>query len=71
MRRERDASHSRRLQAVLLVAERRQVGEVAALLKASRSWVTKVLVRYRQRRCPDDLAEKPCAGGPDQVVSNG
>ena len=60
MRRVRDARHCRRLQAVLLVAEGRQVGEVAA----SRRWVTKTLARYRQRRCPDDLAEKPRTGRP-------
>lgn len=64
MRRMRDARHCRRLQAVLLVAEGRQVGEVAALLKASRSWVTKTLARYRLRRCPDDLAEGSRSGRP-------
>lgn len=64
IRRVRDARHCRRLQAVLLVAEGRQVGEAAALLKASRRWVTKTLARYRRRRCPDDLAEKPRAGRP-------
>ena len=64
LRRVRDARHCRRLQAVLLVAEGRQVGEVAALLKASRRWVTKTLARYRQRRCPDDLAESRRVGRP-------
>lgn len=64
MRRVRDARHCRRLQAVLLVAEGRQVGEAAALLKASRSWVTKMLGRYRRRRSVEDLAEKPRAGRP-------
>ena len=64
MRQTRDARHCRRLQAVLLVAEGRQAGEVAALLKASRRWVTKTLACYRQRRCPGDLAEKPRAGRP-------
>lgn len=64
MRQTRDARHCRRLQAVLLVAEGRQVGEVAALLKASRRWVTKTLARYRQRRCPDDLAEGSRSGRP-------
>ena len=64
LRRERDARHGRRLQAVLLVAEGRQVGEVAALLKAGRRWVTKALARYRQRRCPADLAEGARAGRP-------
>ena len=49
----------RRLQAVLLVAEGRPAGEVAALLKASRSWVTKTLARYCLRCRPGDLAEKP------------
>ena len=64
MRQTRDARHCRRLQAVLLVAEGRQVGAVAALLKASRRWVTKVLARYRQRRCPGDLAEGIRLGRP-------
>ena len=64
LRRVRDARHCRRLQAVLLVAEGRQVGAVAALLKASRRWVTKALARYRQHRDPDDLAEQPRAGRP-------
>ena len=64
LRRVRDARHCRRLQAVLLVAEGRQVGEVAALLKASRRWVTKTLACYRQRRSVDDLAEKPRVGRP-------
>ena len=60
----RDARHCRRLQAVLLVAEGRQAGEVAALLKASRRWVTKTLACYRQLRCPDDLAEGTRLGRP-------
>ena len=64
LRRVRDARHCRRLQAVLLVAEGRLVSEAAALLKASRSWVTKTLARYCRRGCPDDLAEKPRAGRP-------
>ena len=64
LRRVRDARHCRRLQAVLLVAEGGQASEVAALLKASRSWVTKTLARYCRRGYPDDLAEKPRAGRP-------
>jgi transposase len=64
MRRVRDARHCRRLQAVLLVAEGCQVGEAAALLKASRRWVTKALARYRARRCPEDLAEGRRSGRP-------
>ena len=64
LRRVRDARHCRRLQAVLLVAEGRQVGEVAALLKASRRWVTKTLARYRQRRLVGDLAEGIRVGRP-------
>ena len=47
-----------------LVAEGRQVGEMAALLKASRRWVTKALTRYCQRRCPDGLAEGTRSGCP-------
>ena len=64
MREARDARHCRRLQAVLLVAEGRPAGAVAALLKASRRWVTKTLACYRQRRRPNDLAAKPRAGRP-------
>lgn len=64
MRQTRGARHCRRLQAVRLVAEGRQAGEVAALLKASRRRVTKTLACYRQRRCPSDLAEAPRAGRP-------
>ena len=45
MRRMRDARHCRRLQAVLLVAEGRQVGEAAAPLKASHSRVTTPLFK--------------------------
>ena len=69
LRRVRDARHCRRLQAVLLVAEGRQAGEVAALLKASRRWVTKTLARYRERRSVGDLAEKPRAGRPPLAPS--
>ena len=64
LRRVRDARHGRRLQAVLFVAEGHGVGGTAALLKASRRWVTKALARYRARRRPDDLAEGPRSGRP-------
>ena len=56
MREARDARHCRRLQAVLLVAEGRPAGEVAALLKASRRWATKTLARYCRRCRPGDRA---------------
>jgi transposase len=69
MRQVRDACHCRRLQAVLLVAEGGQVGEAAALLKASRSWVTKTLARYRARRSPGDLAEGARSGRPPLAPS--
>ena len=64
LRRVRDARHGRRLQAVLFVAEGQGVGGTAALLKASRRWVTKALARYRARRRPDDLAEGKRSGRP-------
>jgi transposase len=64
MRRVRDARHYRRLQAVWLVAEGHSVGATAALLNASRRWVTKALARYRARHRPEDLAEGPRSGRP-------
>jgi transposase len=64
MRRVRDARHYRRLQAVWLVAQGYGASTAAALLKASRRWMTKVLARYRQRRCPADLADAERSGRP-------
>jgi transposase len=58
------ARHYRRLQAVLLVAEGYTIGAAAALLKASRRWITKAVARYRARRCPQDLAEAKRSGRP-------
>jgi transposase len=64
LRRVRDARHYRRLLAVWLVAHGYSASAAAALLKASRRWMTKVLARYRRRRCPADLAEGKRAGRP-------
>ena len=64
LRRVRDARHYRRLQAVLLVAEGHGIGGSAALLKASRRWVTKAVGRYRAHRCPQELAEARRSGRP-------
>jgi transposase len=64
LRRARDARHYRRLQAVLLVAEGYSIGAAAALLKASRRWITKAVAGYRARRCPQDLAEAKRSGRP-------
>jgi transposase len=64
LRRVRDARHYRRLQAVWLVAQGYRASTVAALLKVSRRWMTKVLARYRLRRCPADLAESKRSGRP-------
>ena len=64
LRRVRDARHGRRLQAVLFVAEGHGVGGTAALLNASRRWVTQAVARYRARRCPQDLAEGKRSGRP-------
>jgi transposase len=55
------------VQAVLLVAEGHPIGQAAALLKVSRRWMTKVLARYRARRCPQDLAEGKRSGRPRVV----
>jgi transposase len=62
--RARDARHYRRLQAVWLVAQGYSARTVASLLKASRRWMTKVLARYRRRRCPADLADARRSGRP-------
>jgi transposase len=64
LHRARDARHYRRLQAVWLVAQGYSARTVAGLLKASRRWITKVLARYRLRRCPADLAEAKRSGRP-------
>ena len=64
LRRVRDVRHHRRLQAVLLVAEGYSIGAAAALLKASRRWITKAVARYRAHRCPQDLAEAKRSGRP-------
>jgi transposase len=64
LHRARDARHYRRLQAVWLVAQGYSARTVAGLLKASRRWMTKVLARYRLRRCPADLAEAKRSGLP-------
>jgi transposase len=64
LRRARDARHYRRLQAVWLVAQGYSASAAAGLLKASRRWMTKVLARYRRRRCPADLAESKRSGRP-------
>jgi transposase len=64
LHRARDARHYRRLQAVWLVAQGYSARTVASLLKASRRWMTKVLARYRLRRCPADLAEAKRSGRP-------
>ena len=64
LRRVRDVRHYRRLQAVWLVAEGHGMGAAAALLHASRRWITKAVARYRVRRCPQDLAEAKRSGRP-------
>jgi transposase len=46
------------------VAQGYSARTVAGLLKASRRWMTKVLARYRLRRCPADLAEAKRSGRP-------
>lgn len=60
----RDARHSRRLQAVWLVALGRGLREAAGLLGASERWVRKWLARYRMHHRPEDLAEGMRPGRP-------
>jgi transposase len=60
----RDARQHRRLMAVSLIAQGQSPGETARLLGCSYRWVNKCLARYLERRCPQDLAERPRAGRP-------
>jgi transposase len=68
MRDVRDARQHRRLMAVWLIAQDQSAGEVAGLLGCSYRWVNKCLARYLERRCPQDLAERPRAGRPRASV---
>jgi transposase len=68
----RDASEARdfrRLQAVLLIARGRPVGEVAQITCASKRSVYGWLQRYLVDHCVDDLIERPRSGRP--IVAQG
>jgi len=60
----RDARHLRRVQAVLLVAQGRPMKLVCATTGLSRQSVYNAVRRYRQRRRPADLADRPRPGRP-------
>ncbi|MDB6153940.1 MAG: transposase [Chthoniobacteraceae bacterium] len=68
MRGVRDARQHRRLMAVWLIAQGQSPGETAGFLGYSHRWVNKCLARYLERRCPQDLAERPRAGRPRASV---
>jgi len=60
----RDARHLRRVQAVLLVAQGRPVALACGTTGLSRQSVYNALRRYRRRRRPADLADRPRPGRP-------
>jgi transposase len=59
-----DARHLRRVQAVLLYCQRRPMPLICAATGLSRQSVYNALHRYRRRRQPADLAERPRPGRP-------
>jgi transposase len=60
----REARHLRRVQAVLLVAQGRPVALACGTTGLSRQSVYNALRRYRRRRRPADLADRPRPGRP-------
>jgi len=60
----KDARHLRRVQAVLLVAQGRPMAVVRGATGLSRQSVYNALGRYRRRRRPADLADRPRSGRP-------
>ena len=60
----KDARHLRRVQAVLLVAQGRPVSLACGTTGLSRQSVYNALRRYRRRRRPSDLADRPRSGRP-------
>jgi transposase len=59
-----DARHLRRAQAVLLFCRRRPMGLICSATGLSRQSVYNAVRRYRRRRRPADLADRPRAGRP-------
>jgi transposase len=60
----RDARHLRRVQAVLLLAQGRPMKLVCGTTGLSRQSVYNAVRRYRRRRRPAELADRPRAGRP-------
>jgi transposase len=60
----RDARHLRRVQAVLLLAQGRPMKLVCGATGLSRQSVYNAVRRYRRRRRPADLADRPRSGRP-------
>ena len=60
----REARHLRRVQAVLLLAQGRPMKLVCGTTGLSRQSVYNALRRYRRRRRPADLADRPRSGRP-------
>ena len=66
-----DARHLRRVQAVLLVAQGRPMKLACGATGLSRQSVYNALRRYRRRRRPADLADRPRPGRPRAARSIG
>ena len=59
-----DARQLRRTQAVLLFCQRRPMRLICSATGLSRQSVYNAVRRYRRRRRPDDLGDRPRAGRP-------
>jgi transposase len=59
-----DARHLRRVQAVLLFCQRRPLTLICAATGLARQSVYNAVRRYRRRRRPADLADRPRSGRP-------
>lgn len=62
-----DKRHWIRLRALVLLAERPNVSEVAQVLGTTRQSVYNWRARYRERRCPEDLRDRPRSGRPPEL----
>ena len=60
----KDARHLRRVQAVLLLCQRRPMPLICAATGLARQSVYNAARRYRRRRRPGDLADRPRSGRP-------
>jgi transposase len=59
-----DARHLRRVQAALLFGQGRPLGLISSATGLSRQSVYNAVRRYRRRRRPQDLADRPRSGRP-------